>query len=96
MLFVPRRFRFYRVSIMSDNTGSALGGLSLMVSIAGMVYTAVNHKRIRGKCCGRNIEMELDIGSTTDDAEKGSAKVHPEPTKTNPISSSIPTLPNTE
>jgi len=40
----------------------------------GVVYTAVNHKRMRLNCCGRKVEMELDVDST-------SVKVAPEPEK---------------
>lgn len=73
------KVRFYLLVIMSDNTGPALGGISLFVSVIGMVYTAINHKRIRGKCCGRNIEIELDIESTEETPPSSSAKVHPAP-----------------
>lgn len=60
------------------------------MSIISMVYAAVNHKRIRAKCCGRIIEMELDVTDTPhptkprDDATSGAekrrtVKVHPAP-----------------
>jgi hypothetical protein len=63
----------------NDNLGSILGGSgAAILSILGVIYTAVNHKRVRAKCCGKTFEAELDIGSTT---ETATAKVHPEPPK---------------
>ena len=32
--------------------------------MAGAVYTAVNHKKIRCKCCGKNLDMSVDVDST--------------------------------
>lgn len=49
---------------MSVDTGSVVGGVGIAMSIISMVYAAVNHKRIRAKCCGRVIEMELDVTDT--------------------------------
>lgn len=44
--------------------GSVLGGTGAVLSILSMIYTAINHKRIRGRCCGREIDIELNIDST--------------------------------
>lgn len=49
---------------MSVDTGSVVGGVGIAMSVISMVYAAVNHKRIRAKCCGRVIEMELDVTDT--------------------------------
>ena len=46
------------------DTGAALGGISLFISVAGIIYTAINHKHIRSNCCGREIELSIDIDST--------------------------------
>lgn len=46
------------------DTGSVLGGIGVFLSIAGIVYSAVNHKHIRSKCCGREIDFSIDIEST--------------------------------
>lgn len=35
-----------------------------MISIISMIYAAINHKRIRAKCCGRNLDFEINIDST--------------------------------
>lgn len=75
-----------------QNLGSILGGSgAAILSALGVIYTAINHKRVKAKCCGKQFEVELDIGSTeegskqatttaeTATAPKVSAKVHPEP-----------------
>jgi len=36
-----------------------------VASMAGIIYAAVNHKRIRSNCCGKKIEASLDIEETT-------------------------------
>jgi len=43
------------------DTGTALGGTGLFFSILGIVYSAINHKHIRSKCCGRVYEVSIDI-----------------------------------
>lgn len=43
------------------------------MTLAGVIYTAINHKRIRVNCCGRKLEVAMDVEST--------AKVAPEPEK---------------
>jgi hypothetical protein len=60
-----------------SSDGAMYGGGSLaLVSIIGLIYTKLNHKRIRANCCGKQIEMELDIDSIRD-----VAKVQPEETE---------------
>jgi hypothetical protein len=51
---------------MQSESGNALGIIGFIMSIIGIIYTAVNHKHIRGKCCGKDIDISLDIDSTTD------------------------------
>ena len=46
------------------DTGAALGGTGLFISLVGIIYSAINHKHIRANCCGRNIEFSVDIDST--------------------------------
>jgi hypothetical protein len=38
---------------------------AIVVSIGGAVIAAINHTRIRSACCGRKIEVSLDIEKTT-------------------------------
>jgi hypothetical protein len=61
---------------MSDSsTSNAVGGISLFISICGMIYTAINHKKIRGKCCGHELSASIDIEPTTpSSADKAEVK----------------------
>ena len=54
--------------------GTALGGTGLFVSIAGIVYSAINHKHIKSTCCGRNFDFSIDIDSTENEAKEREAK----------------------
>ena len=47
-----------------DNT-LVLSITGVVISIAGVVFTAVNHKRIRSNCCGKVMEASIDIENTT-------------------------------
>jgi hypothetical protein len=59
-----------------DST-SIIAYSGLAVSIVTAIVGAVNHRRIRSNCCGKEVSASLDIESTT-------------PTKT--ITPSAPTL----
>ena len=50
---------------MDSNTGGALGIFAFLMSSAGIVYTAINHKRLRCKCCGKNMDVSVDVEPTT-------------------------------
>lgn len=52
------------------DTGSALGISGLVFSILGIVYSAVNHKHIKSKCCGKEYDISIDIESTDDTKER--------------------------
>ena len=47
------------------DTGTALGGTGLFLSIMGIIYSAINHKHIRSRCCGKVYDMAIDIGETS-------------------------------
>ena len=49
---------------MDSDTSGALGIIAFLVSMAGVIYAAVNHKRVRCKCCGKDIDMSVDVDST--------------------------------
>lgn len=53
------------------DTGAALGGAGLFFSIAGIIYSAVNHKHIKSRCCGKVYDVSVDIGNTS------TAKIEP-------------------
>jgi hypothetical protein len=48
------------------DAGAALGGAGLFISIAGVIYSAINHKHIKSRCCGKEYEVSVDIGTTQD------------------------------
>jgi hypothetical protein len=47
------------------DSSTILGLVGFGVSVAGTIYAAINHKRVRSKCCGRVLEASLDVDSTT-------------------------------
>ena len=60
---------------MNSETGGILGVFGFLASMGGLIYTAINHKKIRCRCCGKDLDMSVDIDET--DAAKSTAKVKP-------------------
>jgi hypothetical protein len=62
------------------DTGAALGGTGLFISLLGIIYSAINHKHIKARCCGKDLDISIDIDSTDPEKAAGSksAKVEPE------------------
>ena len=54
--------------------GGILGVASMVIHIIEKVYMAVNHKRVRSRCCGYNTEVSLDVDNTTPPGEKALLK----------------------
>lgn len=50
---------------MDNKTSDILSVAAIIVSIIGSVIGVINHKRIRSKCCGRNLEASIDVENTT-------------------------------
>jgi hypothetical protein len=50
---------------MDSTTSSALAIGSMVVSIGGAILMAINHKRIRSNCCGKEVVASLDVENTT-------------------------------
>jgi len=49
-----------------DNTSSnVIGVIGFVLTIGGGIYTAINHKRIRSKCCGKNMDASFDVDNTS-------------------------------
>lgn len=58
-----------------DYTNLASGGVgATIIVVLGIAYKLLNHKRARSVCCGRVLEVSLDINATTPPA---GAAVHP-------------------
>ena len=49
------------------DTGSALGGTGLFISLLGIIYSAINHKHLKARCCGKDLDFSIDIDSTESD-----------------------------
>lgn len=56
------------------DAGAAMGGTGLFISIVGIIYSAVNHKHIRSKCCGKELDFSIDIDSTEEAKKSGGSK----------------------
>ena len=50
--------------------GQYSGYIALLISIGAMIIGAVNHKRIRSNCCGREGTVSLDISPTSNPEKK--------------------------
>ena len=48
-----------------DNQSQILAATAIAVSTAGAIFTALNHTRIRSQCCGRKLEISMDVEKTT-------------------------------
>jgi len=49
-----------------DNTQTSIIAIvGIVVSVGGAVLTTINHTRIRSACCGRKLEVSLDVEKTT-------------------------------
>lgn len=60
------------------DTGSALGGTGLFISLIGIIYSAINHKHLKARCCGKDLDFSIDIDSTDSDPKvKAQAQQQP-------------------
>lgn len=48
-----------------DTTSQVGGVLGIVITVVGIVYGAINHKRLRSNCCGRKIDISVDIDTTS-------------------------------
>jgi hypothetical protein len=58
----------------SLDTGNVLGIFAILFSIGGVIYTAVNHKRFRLKCCGKDLDVSVDVEDTSPSAQTKQTK----------------------
>ena len=42
-----------------------VSGVAVIISVATAVVGIINHKRIRSKCCGKEVVASVDIENTT-------------------------------
>jgi hypothetical protein len=50
---------------MNNDATGVLAIVSIVVSIGGSILAVVNHTRIRSVCCGRKLDVSLDVERTT-------------------------------
>lgn len=50
---------------MDTGMTNILGLAGFGISVLGAIYTAINHKRLRSRCCGKDIDASIDIENTT-------------------------------
>jgi hypothetical protein len=60
---------------MNNDATGVLAIVSIVVSVGGSILAVVNHTRIRSVCCGRKLEVSLDVEKTTPPGEKLEIKV---------------------
>ena len=52
------------------DTNSIVGWSGLVLSILGIIYSAVNHHKIKATCCGRVYDFSIDINKTDEEEER--------------------------
>jgi len=50
---------------MDSQTTTVITYCSFLISIASIVIGAINHKRIRSKCCGHEFTSSIDIENSS-------------------------------
>ena len=49
---------------MDSQASGILGIFGFLVSMGGAIYAAINHKKIRCRCCGKDLDVSVDVDST--------------------------------
>jgi hypothetical protein len=50
---------------MDSTSTTVIAYCAFITSTLGVIYAAINHKRIRSNCCGKVLEASLDVSDTT-------------------------------
>jgi hypothetical protein len=53
-----------------------------IIFILGYIYKTVNHRRVRSRCCGHDLDASLDIEETTPKTDLKPSVVEVKPTET--------------
>ena len=48
-----------------ESLGGVSGPLALVLVLVRETYNFLNHKKIRFRCCSRNMDISLDVDSTS-------------------------------
>jgi len=57
------------------DTTSTLSTVAIVVSGLGALFTAINHTRVRSACCGKKIEVSIDVDKTSPKVPQSSSEV---------------------
>jgi hypothetical protein len=57
-----------------DTTG-ILSIVAIVTSVGGTILALVNHTRVRSMCCGKKLEVSLDVEKTTPPSDKLEIKI---------------------
>jgi len=49
---------------MDSTTAGGLGIFGIIMSAGGLIYSAINHKKFRCHCCGKDLDASIDIDDT--------------------------------
>jgi outer membrane biosynthesis protein TonB len=49
---------------MDSTTAGGLGIFGIIMSAGGLLYSAINHKKFRCRCCGKVLDASIDIDPT--------------------------------
>ena len=60
-----RRRKTTALNRMDANATAVVAIVGLVVSVGGSVLAVINHTRIRSMCCGRKLEVSLDVDKTS-------------------------------
>lgn len=61
---------------MNNDSLTTAGLATGFTIVAGIIYKAINHKRIRSDCCGKKMVASIDIEETTPPQLHGFPKDH--------------------
>jgi hypothetical protein len=51
---------------MDSNTSGIVAIIGLVLSVGGTALAVVNHTRIRSNCCGKKLELSVDVSKTAE------------------------------
>jgi hypothetical protein len=57
-----------------EAAGGLAGILSLVLVVAREIFNAVNHRRLRSNCCGKEAVISVDVEATTPPEQRKSAQ----------------------
>lgn len=55
------------------DSSSILAIVATVISVGTMIIGALNHTRVRSMCCGKKLEVSLDVEKTTPPADSQAA-----------------------